>query len=375
MKNTLAAAIIVALGATSTSAFADTRINGFASIVAGTTSDEDKSLFGYDDTLSFKPESKFALQVTSDLGEGLSATAQIMSRGANDFSSEFEWAYISYEINENSQINLGKLRIPFYRYSDFLDVGYAYNWIRPPSTVYSLSFSTYEGASYVYNSSIGMVDSSVQVLYGAYRGDVTVITPNDKAAIDGITGVNWTLTYDWLTARIAYLAAETSIDTSANEGLTALKTNLSGFGLTNVADDLTISEDDGTFFGVGFSIDYNNFIVDAEMTSIEVADSLIADQSQAYVTLGYRIDQWTFLTTVESRTDEFDSSRYGQAPGALGAAVDGTLKSLEFERDIFSVGARYNFHPSAALKFDYTTREDEGEDSINVLSVGVDLVF
>ena len=202
-----------------------------------------------------------------------------------------------------------------------------------------------------------------------------MITPNDKAAIDGITGVNWTLTYDWLTARIAYLAAETSIDTSANEGLTALKTNLNGFGLTNVADDLTISEDDGTFFGVGFSIDYNNFIVDAEMTSIEVADSLIADQNQAYVTLGYRMDQWTFLTTVESRTDEFDSSRYGQAPGALGAAVDGTLKSLEFERDIFSVGARYNFHPSAALKFDYTTREQEGEDSINVLSVGVDLVF
>jgi len=80
MKNTLAAAIVLALGATSSLAqAADTRINGFASINAGVMMDEDTSLFGYSDTISFKPESLFALQIASELGDGLSATAQIMS--------------------------------------------------------------------------------------------------------------------------------------------------------------------------------------------------------------------------------------------------------------------------------------------------------
>jgi len=77
---------------------------------------------------------------------------------------------LSYEINDSTQINAGKLRIPFYRYSDFLDVGYAYPWARPPQTVYNLVFSTFDGLSIVNNHTIGDWDSTVQAVYGSYDG-------------------------------------------------------------------------------------------------------------------------------------------------------------------------------------------------------------
>jgi hypothetical protein len=89
------------------------------------------------------------------------------------------------------------MRVPFYRYSDFLDVGYAYRWIRPPKSVYNLAFSTYEGVSFVYNSQLGSWDSTLQLIGGAYSGDVATFTDNDPAKLNAITGINWTLAYDW----------------------------------------------------------------------------------------------------------------------------------------------------------------------------------
>jgi hypothetical protein len=374
MKNTLVAAIIVVLGATSTPALtAETKINGFASVVAGIMSDPDTELFGYSDKMSFKPESLFALQITSDLTESVTATAQIMSRGENDYSAEFEWVYLSYEISDSSQLNIGRLRIPFYRYSDFLDVGYAYNWNRPPSSVYNLDFTSYDGLSYVYTSTIGEVDSSLQLIAGSHNS----VIDGDPSELGNLMGINWTLNYDWLTARIAYFGADVSVDLR-NEGLVELIGVLDLYGLDEVSSDIQVDEDYGDFLALGLSADYNNFIVDFEIISSAVENSISADQNSAYLSLGYRFDELTLLATIENRNEEYDDSRYGQIPaayGTLGASVDGLLKSREIKQDIVSLGARYNFHPSAALKFDYTNSETNKESRESVMSVGVDLVF
>ena len=87
-------AIALCAALTTTTTFAEVRINGFASIVGGKTMDDDTTLYGYDNDLSFKNESVFALQLSADLQDKLSATAQIVARGETDFNTEFEWAYL-----------------------------------------------------------------------------------------------------------------------------------------------------------------------------------------------------------------------------------------------------------------------------------------
>ncbi|GHB77632.1 hypothetical protein GCM10008107_29020 [Psychrosphaera saromensis] len=391
MKNTLAAAIVLALGATSASAIAaDTRINGFASVVAGVTTDEDASMFGYNDNISFKPESLFALQISSDLGDGLSATAQIMSRGSNDYAAEFEWAYLSYDINDSTQINAGKLRIPFYRYSDFLDVGYAYAWARPPQAVYSLVFSTFDGLSLVNNHTIGDWDSTIQGFYGSYDGSVDLVSDEDPATLNNMMGINWTVTYDWFTARAIYAQAETSISFENNEDPERLLNNgiaLVGSIYPQVASDLNVDEDIGSFIGLGFAVDYNNLLVEAEFTTVDVEDSIVAKQEQYYVSVGYRFDDFTVYAITEhgEDTNEGDYDYSSDLPESLAITADYTvyprtayqtlISSQEETIDTFTVGTRYNFHPSAALKFDITSTKINDADAINVLSVGVDLVF
>nr|WP_192992847.1 porin [Pseudoalteromonas citrea] len=387
----------VGLACISATAHAEIRINGFASIVAGQTLDDNTSLYGYDDDISYKNESMFALQLSSDLQDGLSATAQIVARGNEDFDAEFEWAYVSYQINDDLKVSGGKMRIPFYRYSDFLDVGYAYRWVRPPQSVYSFAFSTYEGLNLLHNTTLGDWDSSVQVIYGSFEDTVPSgagAMPED-IKLNDLMGVNWTVSYDWFSARAAYLVAETSINASSVTGLTAA---LNGYGLSNQANNLLINKDDGSFFGLGISVDYDSFLFDAEYTEIEVTDSLLPDQTQYYASIGYRLDEWTLHLTYESNDDEHDSNRLNTVPVSITGpnntvvpvSLDPTnansplLKDLtnqvylgaKQESSTVTVGARYDFHPSAAFKIDLSRFNDDVTDQdIDVLAVAIDLVF
>ncbi|GAP74970.1 hypothetical protein W04_1489 [Pseudoalteromonas sp. SW0106-04] len=396
MKKTLLG-LSIAAALVSLPSFAEVRINGFASIVGGQTLDDDDTLYGYDNDFNMEQESKFALQVSADLQERLSATAQVIARGENDFDAEFEWAYLTYEISDNSQLSAGKMRIPFYRYSDFLDVGYAYRWVRPPQSVYNLSFTTYEGLSYLHNSTLGDWDSALQLMYGAVNDDIVAVTNNDAAELNDTLGVNWTLSKDWFTARVAYFMSEASIDVSNSAQLTSLLNGLDSYGLSEQRQDLEIEEDDAYFAAVGFGVDYNNFLFDAEYTQFEVEDSILAKQRQYYASVGYRIDDWTVHFTYENNDDENDSSELNTIPAQIQTpngpinvstnpsdpnapllrdATNFVLLSQRAESNTYTIGARYNFHPSAAFKIDVSRFEDDITNTeVDLVSMGVDLVF
>ncbi|TMO80986.1 hypothetical protein CWC16_05355 [Pseudoalteromonas sp. S3776] len=383
-KLSVAVAICAALATSAVSAVsAEVRINGFASIVGGKTLDSDQTLYGYDDDISFKNESKFALQLSADLQEKLTATAQIIARGEDDFDATFEWAYVTYEYSDELQLSAGKMRVPFYKYSDFLDVGYAYRWVRPPRSVYGIPFSTYEGLSVVYNSQLGDWDSTLQGFYGAFDGDIDVFGNELPAELNNLGGINWSVSYDWFSARAAYIVADTSIsiDNSDSSNLSALNgiiDVLNASGLTSTANDLITDEDETTFFGIGFSVDYDNFLFDAEYTQFEVEGSILAEQSQYYASAGYRIDNVIVHVTYEKNDDEHDSSRFNtlESIPLLNTNVNLALDSMRAESNVYTIGARYDFHPSAAFKIDFSRFDDDVTNlETDVVAVGVDLVF
>ncbi|MBB1402230.1 MULTISPECIES: porin [Pseudoalteromonas] len=373
----LSVAVAVCAVLASSYASAEVRINGFASIVGGKSLDSDQTLYGYDDDISFKNESKFALQLSADLQEKLTATAQIIARGEDDFDATFEWAYVTYEYSDELQFSAGKMRVPFYKYSDFLDVGYAYRWVRPPRSVYGIPFSTYEGLSVVYNNQLGDWDSTLQGFYGAFDGDIDVFGDSLPAELNNLGGINWSLSYDWFSARAAYIVADTSIS-SNDSGLIGLVEVLNTNGLTSTANDLTTDEDETTFVGIGFSIDYDNFLFDAEYTQFEVEGSILAEQSQYYASAGYRIDDVIVHFTYEKNDDKHDSSRFNtlESIPLLNTTVNFALESMRAESNVYTIGARYDFHPSAAFKIDFSRFDDDITDTeTDIVAVGVDLVF
>lgn len=167
-------ALVVAAAIAAGQAQAEVTLNGFASVKAGTTFGSDDTLYGYTSDVDFKPESLFAIQAQSELGDKFSVTAQLMAKGNDDFNSEFAWAFLTYQATEHVRINAGRIRVPFYKYSDFLDVGYAYDWARTPRSVYDVPFDSMDGASAIISNSFGDWQSSVQLNFGAFSGSVNV---------------------------------------------------------------------------------------------------------------------------------------------------------------------------------------------------------
>lgn len=164
MKKTLIGLCVSAACLLSSAAMAEVKINGFASVKGGMTTGNDDTLYDYTNDIEFKNESLFAVQLSSDLGDKLSVTAQLMAKGAEDFDAKFAWAFLSYQLNDDLRLNAGRFRIPFYKYSDYLDVGYAFDWARTPRAVYDVEFDTMDGISLYHSTSIADMTSNVQLV-------------------------------------------------------------------------------------------------------------------------------------------------------------------------------------------------------------------
>ncbi|BCE02248.1 hypothetical protein [Marinicellulosiphila megalodicopiae] len=363
--------------------FAEINMNGFATMVAGQSLTEDKELHGYDEKLRFEKGSNLGLQFSSDLGEGVTATAQLMTRGENDWSIEAEWAYISYEVNDSIKLIAGKQRSPFYMYSDYVDVGYAYHWLTPPENVYALPFDSSNGISMIMSNYFGDLDSTLQVMFGRTQKDGFSLSGND-ADLDSYNSFtfNWTGVYDFATFRLGHSMAKIDI------GLAPMKQiadgwqaydDASAFEADELIKQINVNEDPVSFSGLGLTLDFDTYFVVAEYTLLNLSESFIGKSQSYYISAGYRFDNFTAHVTyggdsstanetIQEQLDEIDSTYAGAGVDAAYQGLKaGTEQLADAEADStdISAGLRWDFHPATAFKFDLTQRTDNLLDEDN----------
>ena len=146
--NLLATAILTVLASSSAQAI---QFDGFMTVGATKIvdiEDADKGNIyigglgdrGISDDLSFERDTRFGIQISSDITENMSVVAQILGKGEDsNFNAIIEWAYVDYDISDIASIHAGKIKQPVYLVNDYVEVGYAYPWIRPPQEVYLLN--------------------------------------------------------------------------------------------------------------------------------------------------------------------------------------------------------------------------------------------
>lgn len=348
-------------------AVADMNFNGFATMAGGMTLSSDETLNGYDSDLLFDQNSLLGIQANADLGEGLSAVAQIVSKGRNNWEPEFEWAYIGYEFNENFKLIAGKQRWPFYMYSDYVDVSYAYHWIVPPEAVYNLPFNSATGVGALITGNLGEATSTLHIVTGRNREDLVsdgVQIPTDTK---NMLGFSWTLDFDWLALRVGYSTSEILFGFSDVEPLAAAWTQAGWpeFSEYILADD---GDESGSFGGFGFTIDHNDYLVVGEYTTLSTEGSFIQDESESYyLSVGKHFDNllphitYGVQEVTPSSTAFLDVVPTGVSPDldALIAGTQGAFNASAAELNYVIVGLRWDFHPSAAFKVEFKSQKDE----------------
>lgn len=377
-RSMLAVSLAVLLA---TPAYADLTINGFATINAGMTTGSDEVLYGYTDELDFKTGSLFALQVKSDLGEKLSVTGQILGRGVDDFDAKFEWLYLSYQLSDNLTLNAGRLGVPFFKYSDFRDVGYAYKWAITPQSVYSgVGFKTVEGLSLFYTTTLGSFDASMQFMYGSSSNNDPIFEQPAYAAQDNVMSLNVELTRDWYSLRAAYVQGDLTVTADAWQPLIDALNGSNVPPFQTLASELDFDKEKGVFYGLGMTLEPGDWNIVFEYNDISIDDSFYSDRTNYYLSAGYRMGSFQPYITFEKEDHKSKSEIYQPVVGLLPAQLlfptISLVEGLRFDATTISAGVRYDFHPSAAFKVQFSTQKDNTtDDSVGLVVAGVDLVF
>lgn len=367
--------------AISTAVNAEVRINGFANLTAGITIDK-TDLYGYTDTFDFSNGSLFALQVSGDVNDKVSATAQIVARGNEDYEASFEWAYLSYAIDENNSLSGGRFRLPLFRYSASVDVGYSYHWITAPRSVYIVPFNNLNGVRYDHNGFYGDIEYAVQVAAGGYSESVS----GGNVEGDDLVTLSLEASYESFKGRVVAGRGNTNFSqATVNGAVDALRPIA-----PSLASDLEMKDDLGVFLGLGLEYDNFDWFVSGELTSVETEDSFSPKDIAWYITAGKRMGKWTPHITYETRDGDDEvkfidqiSAFAPQFQPTLIGAVAGLQGFFMEEFSLLTVGVRYDWDTNIALKGEvsrYDNKIDVDGDTnsaedTTLLNVSVHYVF
>jgi len=330
--------------------------------------------------VTFLQDSKFGLQMTADVAEDMQVVAQILASAEDDnYAMDIEWAYLDYTLNDSTKLRMGRIKQPVFLISDYLEVGYAYPWIRPPSEAYSnMPVDSLIGLELLYQTNLGGLNLAVQPYFGSNTEGVPGFSGVNFFA-DNYIGIAFRLESSAFTFQISTFQTDVStVDTSGS-----------------VAPNQLNSEGDATLSVASLSWDVANFVGYAEYTTRDIEpdtgtltpgagfnavpfDALFSDQDGYYVTLGYRMGKYLphiTYATIDSEPAGTPAQMYSQGD----------------RQDTITVGLRYEINDSTALKMEYAQVELEAflgndglyngvssalkEDKASVISVAVDVIF
>ncbi|MBB1427175.1 hypothetical protein H5181_11980 [Shewanella sp. SG44-2] len=323
------------------------QFNGFIS-GAYISSDNDAGYNNADSSANFSEDSKLGLQGTFNISDNTQAVLQLMMRGKYDWEVEAEWAYLSHRFDNGVKIRGGKLRVPLFMYSDYLDVGYAQPFARPPQEVYgTIPFSSYTGAGVSYD--VEYDDSTLTMQ--AFGGESDV--KNSAVELSNLMGANVSWTDEIWTLRAVYAQAKLDgpIVSEVTVPLAAGVNTQANYTV------LELNDEKGSFVGVGASYDNGEVIAITEWTRSEI-DNAYPDTDSGYLTLGYRIKEFTpYATVAYMKTQDNDE----RLPLSTATAIQ--MVAFNAERMAYSIGLRWDAIDNVAIKFDVTYAEDFGDTS------------
>jgi hypothetical protein len=354
----------------------DVTVSGYASFAGTYTNSKDPSgtavpyYFGLaTDKVQFDTvDNDIGLQFAATVSDKVDMTVVLHARGGanTNYNIDTQWAYASYHFNQDLELRLGKYKGPFYMISDYKNVGYAYPWVRPPLEVYSTNpIEALSGLDLLWEKNVGHTRYLFEVYggNGTHTGQVLAQVADGSGGMytagEGVSfstpnslGVNMSISGDVGSFRLGYYS--TNVDAPA-------------FGITDQR---------GSFGGVGFTIDWHNLVAYSEYIirntdNTALMQSAFPDQKAYYLTLGYRIAKFLpYLTYAKIDEGEFKSPvAQVQDSVALGLRAEvGDASAVKFE--VMRVTPQKNSAGSSYGLFNAGTVENG-----NVYTVTFDTIF
>jgi len=323
--------------------------------------------------------SKLGGQFQYGLTDTVALTAQATIKPEQDnWKANLEWAYLSWQATDGLTLRGGRLRSPVYMYSETLDVGFTYPWLRLPDEVYSqVQVSNYEGVDAVYILPITFGSVTFQVA-GGQAVNRNLFTFDELYDIDykKIFAANVSLaTNDFGTVRVGYTEADINSDVTARI--------TTPFG---TQADVTLNRLDnqkGKFTSVGYQYDNGTWLTANEWTRSVIEADQRGHIDAFYLMGGRRFGDFLAHLTY-AQLDEDNGRQTSWTYGLNYNVTPTVILKTEYKR----VDTRGNGYPGGFVE----TAQETVDHAINaatnglagvpsrnydgdIISVGVDFVF
>lgn len=305
------------------------RFNGFGTVGItrmGGESDLDFGMHGQTtDDWRGDQLSRLAGQVQYGLTDTLSFTGQVITRPLQDkWEVIAEHAYLAWRVNDNLTLRAGRVGTPIYMYSETLNIGFSYPWLRLPEEVYGLvQMSNHDGGDILFNYTTGIGTLNFQI-GGGHTLEQEMFALDDMHDIDyrNVFNTNLSLaTNDFGTFRVGYTKAnmKTKIDGTI--------TNM--FGNRQTMTFMEFDGNQGQFSTIGHQYDNGTWLSAAEAVKFNIEDDNSTELTAFYIMAGRRFNDYLAHVT------------YGQQDQQSGRQVSMTY------------GLNYNIAPTVTLKGEY----------------------
>lgn len=337
--------------------------SGFARMVGGWLDTEEAEFKGYDNELDFRASTLLGLQAEYQVLDSLAITSQVVGRADSNNESSLEWLYLTWKPINAFQIKAGKLRTPFFTFSDYTDVGYAYHWISPPTQVYNAYlFSSYDGIDLTWNYTANNFDVNLEVYAGESEAEANAGPSPIDYTINNLRGIIGTINVKNFQLRASRYQSGSVLDLPQ---LDSLATILNQAGFPASADSLS-TERSARAHQIG--ITYNNlkYFVHSEWIKLDADFGVLPEIASGYVSAGYYLGPLTLHLTF-ANSDSDPKAPLNEIPVGLSSSLDQLALSYQQTINSFivdhltswTVGVRWDVQQNLALKFDWTVLQGE----------------
>lgn len=359
--------------------------NGFMSVGASRTNRavysstggaESRYASDQSSSASLLTDTWFGFQMNADLYEGAEFVVQIIAVGdENDSDASFdprvEWMYLKQDLGAGFNVQAGRIRFPVFAESENFYIGNTYPWVRPPVEVYNtLPLTRLDGVSV--NGSWPVSDDWIldakALLWATEEVDDFGFGQN---TIDDLRGLVLGLSNDSMSFRVSVMT--TSEDYSGTVTIPGAVAPNNGFTF-NFADDREYR----TF---AFKYDDGLHYASLEYVDVEVDNGVLPEDERSFVTYGMHFGDWLPYVGVGFTDVKNGESIAASDPtpvflsfggpafptGTVGTNLENVLNR---HQRTFTVGFKWDFQPTAALKFQVQRVDDFGSVSSGGSTIG-----
>jgi hypothetical protein len=324
---------------------AEIDVTGYATVLAGYTDEKEA---GYSNSLatnhvSFTNKSLAGLQFNAEMYENVDFSLTLLMEGADEYIAHTDWFYITYTATQNTSFRFGRLKVPFFMVSNYIDIGHAYPWVSPPPEVYNVKMAkSADGLEYIFDTDLlgGTLMFDLYMGTGKHHQDLSASFIHDPNVNTGSTYK----TGDKINYELHDLVGfETSI---SSETITF---RIGHYQTKFNTDDFNIENSEMKFYSTGLIIDWKKFLLYSEYITRESEDDvqfLFPDQKSKYITLGFKISDFLPYVTYATIDKGKNKNKYGVI------------------QESTSLGIRYNFNSRMDIKFQaskITTGKESGD--------------